>query len=144
MPRKSTSAAAVLVAAASLGLGALPGSALAQGQAAGPAFTAAQADRGASLYSQNCAMCHGEDMTGGAGTPSLSGPDFSFGWKGKPASDLFDYVRTKMPPGQIGSLTDQQYLDVVTAILKRNGAAPGQTELTPGSAGLHAPIVLQP
>jgi mono/diheme cytochrome c family protein len=129
-------APAVMILATIAGLMLAPAVALAQ--ASGP-FTAAQADRGTAAFNQNCAMCHGEDMTGGAGAPGLAGPEFSFGWKGKPVSDLFTYVQTKMPPGAAGSLTDQQYLDVVAAILRKNGVAPGGAELTPGSAGLKAP-----
>jgi mono/diheme cytochrome c family protein len=110
----------------------------------GPSFTAAQADRGASAYSQSCAMCHAEDMSGGGGIPALSGPEFAFGWKGKPAAALFDHISTRMPPGQEGSLTPQQYLDIMAAILRKNGAAPAGAELTPGLAALNMALVVAP
>src|ERR1700742_1546547 len=98
------SLAVLTLAAAGLALAAVP--ALVRAQGAGPAFSAAQADRGAATYKDNCALCHGEDMSGGAGIPALNGPDFAFGYKGKPAQALFDYVRMNMPPGGAGSLTD--------------------------------------
>jgi mono/diheme cytochrome c family protein len=139
MPRFAVPAALSLAATLALILVAVPARAPAQAPA-GPAYTAAQADRGAATYKDNCALCHGDDMSGGAGIPALAGPDFTFGYKGKPAQALFDYVRTNMPPGGAGSLSDQQYLDIVTAILKKNGVAPGATELTPTAAGLKAPL----
>lgn len=100
----------------------------------------AQESRGAAAFGERCAQCHGEDMYGGAGTPSLVGPEFKFGWSGKPVSDLFDYIHDKMPPGQTGSLTDQQYLDVVAAILRKNSEAADVAELTLGSDTLKMPI----
>ena len=101
-------------------------------------FTAAQAERGGKAYADSCALCHGADMAGGPGVPSLVGPDFAFGWKDKPTAELFDYIHKNMPPGQAGSLDEQQYLDIVAAILAKNGAAPGDSELSPGAASLAA------
>jgi mono/diheme cytochrome c family protein len=108
------------------------------------AFSAAQADRGLEAYKGSCALCHGEAMGGGAGVPPLTGPEFAFGWNGKPTAELFDYARTNMPPGQAGALTDQQYADVVAAILRKNGEAAGGDELAPGSETLKAPMALKP
>ena len=127
----------VLLASAAL-LGAIPAVVGAQGP--GP-FTAAQADRGQATFNQNCSMCHGEDMGGGAGAPALAGAEFAYGWKGKPVSALFDKVSTTMPPGAEGSLSAQQYLDVISAIMRKNGAAPGAAELAPGGAGLKAVVL---
>jgi mono/diheme cytochrome c family protein len=109
-----------------------------------PAFTAAQAQRGVAAYADHCALCHGEAMTGGAGAPALSGPEFAFGWKGRPVSDLYTYVHDMMPPGQAGSLSDQDYLDVVSAILAKNGQAPGDAELKPGAPALATAMLQQP
>ena len=111
--------------------------ALAQPVATG---VSAQANRGAAAFGEHCAQCHGEDMGGGAGTPSLAGPEFKFGWAGKPASDLYAFIRNKMPPGQTGALTDQQYLDLVVAILRKNGAEADVAELTPDSEALKVPV----
>ena len=135
MPRRAVSALIALSSLAGLAFAIGPSAVRAQGAGA---FTAAQADRGMAAFVLTCAMCHGEDMSGGAGAPALSGPDFAFGWKGKPVQALFDKISTTMPPGQTGALTDQQYLDVVSAILRKNGVAPGSAELTPGSAGMKA------
>jgi mono/diheme cytochrome c family protein len=83
-------------------------------------YTAAQADRGLKLYTENCATCHGAEMVAGAGAPSLAGPEFQFSWNKKPASELFDYMKSFMPPGQPGGLTDPQYADIVAVLLRAN------------------------
>lgn len=125
----------VLAAVAAVMIVVAPAASLA---AEGPQFTAAQAARGEKAYADACALCHGADMAGGPGVPSLSGPDFAFGWKSKPTAELFDYIHKNMPPGQAGSLGDQQYLDIVAAILAKNGVAAGQTELAPDAPSLAA------
>ncbi len=106
-------------------------------------FSPDQADRGTAAFGQTCSNCHGEDMGGGAGAPGLTGPEFKFLWGGKSVSDLLAYVREKMPPGQASSLSDQQYLDIVTAILRTNGAKAGGAELTPKSGDLKMPVPVQ-
>jgi hypothetical protein len=70
-------------------------------------------------------------MRGAPGTSALAGPEFLFGWDGKTVGDLFDNVRTEMPPGQAGTLTDQQYADVLAAIFKQNDFPAGDVELLP-------------
>ena len=40
-------------------------------------YTDEQAKRGAPLYSQYCASCHGAELTGGEMAPALVGSDFS-------------------------------------------------------------------
>jgi hypothetical protein len=42
-----------------------------------------------------------------------------------------------MPPGQAGSMSEQEYADVTAAILSANGAPAGGQALAPGST---API----
>jgi cytochrome c len=88
-------------------------------------YSAAQAERGDKQYDENCSACHGADKAGGAGIPGLAGAEFLFNWNGKSVADLFDFLKTNMPPGQQGSLRDDQYLDIVAAILKTNEFAAG-------------------
>jgi mono/diheme cytochrome c family protein len=83
-------------------------------------YTTAQADRGLKVYTENCAACHGAEFVAGAGAPSLSGPEFQFSWNKKPVGELFDYMKLFMPPGQPGSLSDQQYADLVAVLLRAN------------------------
>jgi mono/diheme cytochrome c family protein len=112
------------------------GATAAQGQSAAGHYTEAQAQRGVAAYAETCSLCHGADMRGGPGSPSLAGPEFMFTWKTKSAGELFDYVKTNMPPGAGGSLSDQQYADVVAAVLKANAVPAGQAELPADAAAL--------
>ena len=103
----------------------------------------AQAERGLKLYAANCSSCHGAEMVAGAGAPSLTGPEFLFSWNRKPASGLFDYARMFMPPGQAGSLSGQQYADIVAALFKASEfPASATTELPATKADLDAITIL--
>lgn len=95
-------------------------------------YTGAQADRGAVIYAENCESCHAANMRGGPGVKGLVGPGFQYLWDGHNLGELFDYMRVRMPPGKAGLLTDQEYIDVMTAILRGNDiTVTGTTELTP-------------
>jgi mono/diheme cytochrome c family protein len=95
-------------------------------------YTEPQAERGGKLYAEHCASCHGAEMMAGAGAPSLAGPEFTFGWDTKPLGGLFEFVQMSMPPGQAGSLRDQEYADILSALLKRNGFPASTTAELPG------------
>jgi mono/diheme cytochrome c family protein len=99
-------------------------------------YTDAQAKRGESVYSQSCAPCHGPDLAGLDTAPSLTGAEFNASWKDLPLDDLFERVRTTMPADGPGSLTREQYVDVVTFLLSRDGFPPGAVELPPDNAVL--------
>ncbi len=98
-------------------------------------FTEAQAQRGQSLYAAKCASCHGSALEGNSAS-ALSGSKFASKWSGKSVDDLYFITRTQMPYGAGGSLTNQQYLDIVVALLKGNGYAAGARELTMDAATL--------
>lgn len=94
--------------------------------APGP-FTAAQAASGRTAYDQNCAGCHGPDLRG---VPALAGPAFIGGWSTRSTRDLFNTIRSSMPPDRAGQLREEVYLDIVAYILQVNGRAPGNQMLT--------------
>jgi len=97
-------------------------------------FTSDQASRGLQIFSDHCALCHAASMLGGPGTPALIGPEFRFLWADKSVGALFEIIRAKMPPGQAGSLSDQEYADVLAAIFQNNGFPAGEdTELSSDS-----------
>ncbi len=77
------------------------------------------ADAGASVYSDNCARCHGSDMAGGK-SPALSGPNARLD-KYSTAQKLLDYMSTQMPLGKGGTLSSQAYLQVLAYCLVKNG-----------------------
>jgi mono/diheme cytochrome c family protein len=90
--------------------------------AEGGLYSAAQAERGQAVYDRHCVACHAAGMTGGgAGSPPLVGQIFMIGWRGESVGALLDYLRTTMPTGMAGSLTDQEYADVLALMLQANG-----------------------
>jgi mono/diheme cytochrome c family protein len=106
--------------------------------------TAEQADRGKVTYQASCASCHGANlMSRSDDAPSLSGPDFKIGWNGKTVGDLYDRVRTSMPMGAVGTLSDQQYVDIIAFVLQSNGYPAGHQELKPDPAALKQ-ITIEP
>ncbi len=102
-----------------------------QAPAAGPVYTAQQADAGKKHYDTTCSPCHGSDL-GGADAPALAGPDFTKAWSTQTTSDLFKYAQG-MPPGGT-PLADGDNLAVVAYLLQQNGAAAGATPLQPATA----------
>ena len=92
-------------------------------------FTAEQAKRGETVYSDSCVPCHGPDLGGSDLAPALTGADFASNWNDMKIGDLFDRVSQTMPLSAPGSLTAPQYADVVSFILLKSGAPAGTTEL---------------
>jgi mono/diheme cytochrome c family protein len=77
-------------------------------------FTADQADRGSAIYATQCAFCHGQGLEGATSTP-MAGPRFMKKWgDGKHSiDDLHFVISTQMPYGAAGTLSRQEYVDVV-------------------------------
>ncbi len=95
-------------------------------------YTKEQAERGRATYDVECARCHGDKLQGGDSTP-LAGERFLASW-GRPnltLDDLYYVVRKTMPKETAGTLTRQEYADVMAYVLQQNGFAPGEKELTP-------------
>jgi len=108
-------------------------------------FSAQQAQRGEEEYVRNCAMCHGYDLVSADGdAPSLTGPAFNFGWRGRTIAERYDLVRSTMPPSYSDSLTHQEHLDIITYILQFNGYPAGSHELKAEERGLLESIVMEP
>jgi mono/diheme cytochrome c family protein len=98
-------------------------------------YSDAQATRGKDLYSQQCASCHGSELTGGEMAPPLSGGEFMAGWDGLTIGDLFERVRISMPQNAPGSLSGQQNADILAFVFSANKFPAGETEL-PKEAGI--------
>lgn len=95
-------------------------------------FTQDQVDGIWSTYNQYCQECHGDDLTGGLiGGAPLSGFVFRQKWGGSSLASLYAYLSTQMPQGSPGSLSDQQYADLLALILSKNGHETGNEPLTP-------------
>jgi alcohol dehydrogenase (cytochrome c) len=105
-------------------------------------YSAAQATRGQALYAAHCAKCHGQQLEG-ASAAALSGSRFMAKWNGKSVEELLYITRTQMPYGAAGTLSQQQYVDIVAAQLRANGYSAGTLELPADDAALKA-IKIQP
>jgi mono/diheme cytochrome c family protein len=100
-------------------------------------YTEVQADRGEEYFIANCAECHGRDLQGGEGAP-LTGEEWWDSWRELSVDRLFSFVSTNMPFDDLGvlagTLSNQQYIDIVAHILRTNELPAGDAELTPASA----------
>ncbi len=99
-------------------------------------YTAEQAKRGEMVYSDVCSPCHGPDLGGTDLAPALSGADFAMNWNDMKLADLFDRVSQTMPLSAPGSLSAQQYADVIGFIMQKSGAPAGTTEIPTKKEGL--------
>lgn len=92
-------------------------------------YTDEQAKRGEPIYRKECAVCHGDMLTGGESAPPLSGGAFLANWNGLTMGDLFDRIRKTMPQSNPGRLTRQQDADILAFMLSVNKFPSGKTEL---------------
>ena len=93
-------------------------------------YTDAQAMRGQKVFTENCETCHGAKLMGtDSGGPPLSGDDFINGWKEMSAGALLNKISMDMPSNAPGTLTPEQYADVMAYVLSVNKYPAGMTEL---------------
>ncbi len=102
----------------------------AQAPAATGPYTADQASRGEAVYRRECGECHS--------VKDHSNEDFRFSWNGRSALELFENIRNTMPEETPGSLTRQEYADIVAYLMKANGMPSGPRPLAPDSTSLRA------
>jgi mono/diheme cytochrome c family protein len=90
-------------------------------------FSAEQATRGEERYQKECGECHGKDLRGGLiGGPPLRGVSFEQKFAdGAPASGLYSFMSTAMPPNSPGRFSPDAYADMMAYILKQNGFQAG-------------------
>ena len=94
------------------------------------AYTEEQAALGEKTFGGKCVECHEKK--------DVSGVDFRKKWNGRTARDLYQLIRTTMPDDNPGSMTPEQYLNIVTYLLKLNGLPSGTTMLSADSTVLEA------
>jgi mono/diheme cytochrome c family protein len=97
-------------------------------------YTEEQAKRGADVYAQKCAMCHGDGLGGVESAPALTGPAFYSNWEGEALDALFERMRMSMPQDSPGSLSRAQNADILAHMLNVGGYPAGTTPLD-GQAG---------
>jgi S-disulfanyl-L-cysteine oxidoreductase SoxD len=93
-------------------------------------YTAEQAKRGATLYANNCASCHGLALTGGESAPPLTGGEFLSNWSGLTLGDLFERIRMSMPADRPGTLTRAQTAVILAHLLNVGEFPAGTAELS--------------
>lgn len=98
-------------------------------------YTDAQARRGEALYAKHCSSCHGSQLQG-ASSAALTGSRFMAKWDNHTVDELYYITRTQMPYGAGGTLTQQQYIDIVAYMLKANGFKSGNRELVANATSL--------
>ena len=84
-------------------------------------YTDEQAARGKGVYVVSCKSCHTAD--------THTGETFAKWWKGKQLSELFNFVATRMPKNDPGSLAIEDVADVTAYLLKMNKMPVGIGEL---------------
>lgn len=95
-------------------------------------YTEAQAKRGATLYAEQCAACHGETLGGVADLfPALTGDPFVMAWQGRSVGEFFEKIAMTMPALDPGSLKPDQAADIVAYILSVSKYPVGATALGP-------------
>ena len=106
-------------------------------------YTLEQARRGEQIYKQQCTVCHRDNLLGNTvdGGPPLRGLQFTTRWEGLSIETMLGTVEELMPMVAPGSLSRQEYVDVVSFILWANELPAGETEL-PTSADALQQIVM--
>jgi len=70
-------------------------------------YSAAQAARGQTLYTAECASCHGKAMEGTIGPPT-AGDGFLANYSARPLATLVDKIQKTMPASSPGTLSRAQ------------------------------------
>jgi cytochrome c oxidase subunit 2 len=97
----------------------------------GPSTAGLLSQQGATVFSSDCASCHGSSGQGGVG-PRLIGPGNTLA-KYANAQALLDFMSTAMPLNAPGSLNAQQYDELLAFILVQNNIAQPGAVFDPNS-----------
>lgn len=90
-------------------------------------YSREQADRGQLIYSGMCKNCHSLE--------SHTAVAFTAKWNGKALVDLYNYISEQMPKNEPGSLSAEEYADVLAYVLKLNRMPSGSDDL-PNADGM--------
>jgi len=80
-----------------------------------------QANRGQDVYMGMCKSCHSPD--------AYTAATFTSKWEGKPLSELYVFIRDNMPKNEPGSMTAEEYADVLAYLLRINRMPAGDADL---------------
>jgi cytochrome c len=106
-------------------------------------FTIAQARRGEEIYLRECTLCHRDNLLGNSvdGGPPLRGLQFTTRWQDIDVETLVSTVEALMPLEEPGSLSRQEYIDILGYVLWANQLPAGEDELPTGPDDLQKIIV---
>ena len=108
-------------------------------------YTVDQARRGRDHYRKRCVLCHldmgqgreaepfiaGQSLEreGDAEAPPVAGEAFLKKWNGHTARELYEKMASTMPVGGAGTLSPQEYVDVLAYLFELSKLPAGQQEL---------------
>jgi cytochrome c5 len=107
-------------------------------------YTEDQAARGATIYTKECAYCHGAGLRGEGYASPLIGEAFAERWQDGPLANLFIVVKETMPGDRPSTLRTEDYLDIVASLLKMNTYPAGKLELSKDPAELEQIALTRP
>jgi len=91
-------------------------------------YASEQAVRGQEVYQATCARCHPPGH--------LDGEAFEVGWNERRVFDLYSLLTNTMPQDKPGSLSDEQYIDVIAYLLQRNHVPASSVALRADTAAM--------
>lgn len=100
------------------------------GQLPPATYLAAQADQGERVFNQTCAACHARAQ--------FVGESFVQTWNDRRVFDFYALVRSTMPLTNPGGLKEDDYLAVVSYLLKANHAEAGTDSLRSDTLALRS------
>ncbi len=106
-------------------------------------YTLAQADRGRTLYAEQCTLCHPPSLEKNGATPALVGEAFLNKWHGRSAGELFELTMTTMPVNSPGFLTAEQTADLLALMFHANGFPAGDSDLSADLEALNKITILR-
>lgn len=101
-------------------------------------FSETQVARGKAAYERHCTECHHVSLRGTGHGPPLVGASFFGKWRGRPANELLQYIRTSMSTTVPATTGEGVFADMTAHVLHANGVAAGARDMTSASAMLIA------
>ncbi len=96
-------------------------------------YTEAQAEEGKVPFTGLCRRCHSDNLEGSERGPALKGDLFMSNWDQQDLDRLRAKIRDTMPPDDPGKLNENDYVGLVSYILKANGYPSGSANLESGA-----------
>jgi mono/diheme cytochrome c family protein len=100
-------------------------------------FSAAQTERGRSVYSRVCSECHTRSQFSRA-------DGFQKNWQGRTFFDVFEQLRSTMPQDNPGGIPRRDYVDVLAYLLNEFGYPSGETDLPATEPGMKSIRIVAP